>query len=351
VSSGVAIPPVVIANRRIGEGFPALIVAEIGNTHEGSIGQAQALIAAAADSGADAVKLQTHIAEAEMVPQAPFPPYFRPKESRGDYFRRTAFCKEQYLELGEFARQRGVLLLSSPFSIDAVDLLEEVGIAAYKIPSGEVTNLPLLAYIGGLRRPVLLSSGMSSWAELDEAHATLSRHHDQIVILQCTSSYPCPPQSVGINLLREMRERYGGPVGLSDHTTTIFASIAAVTLGASVIEKHFTLSKRMFGPDPPFSHEPAEFAELVRGIREVEAALAHPIDKDNVDQFRDMKAIFEKSIVAARDLPVGTILSEQDLTTKKPGTGLAPRRLPDLLGRRTAVFLPKDSLITESEIA
>ncbi len=347
----VAMPPVIIANRRIGEGFPALIVAEIGNTHEGSLGQAQALIAAAAESGADAVKLQTHIADAEMIPQAPFPPYFRPNESRGDYFRRIAFGREQYLELREFARQRGVLLLSSPFSIEAVDLLEEVGIDGYKIPSGEVTNLPLLDRVGRLRRPVFLSSGMSSWAELDQAYAAVSRHHDQIVILQCTSTYPCPPHSVGLNLLEDMRERYRRPVGLSDHTTTIFASIAAVALGAHVIEKHFTLSKRMFGPDSPFSHEPAEFADLVRGIREVEAALANPIDKDDIDQFREMKAIFEKSIVTARDLPAGTILSEHDLTTKKPGTGFAPRRLPELLGRRTVVFLPKNSLLTESDIA
>jgi N-acetylneuraminate synthase len=343
-------PLVNIGNRRIGAGFPALIVAEIGNTHEGSIGQAQALIAAAADSGADAVKLQTHIADAEMIPQAPFPPYFRPKESRGDYFRRIAFSKEQYIELRDFARERGLLLLSSPFSSEAVDLLEEIGIDAYKVPSGEVTNLPLLDRIGRVDRPALLSSGMSSWAELDQAYAALSKHHDQIVVLQCTSTYPCPPERVGLNLLGEMRERYHRPVGLSDHTTTTFASFAAVALGANVIEKHFTLSKRMFGPDSPFSHEPAEFADLVRGIREVETALANPIDKNNVEQFREMKAIFEKSVVTARDVPAGTVLSEHDLTTKKPGTGFAPRRLPELLGRRTVVFLPKDSVLRESDI-
>jgi sialic acid synthase SpsE len=155
---------------------------------------------------------------------------------------------------------------------------------------------------------------------------------------------------VGLNLLGEMRERYHRPVGLSDHTTTTFASFAAVALGANVIEKHFTLSKRMFGPDSPFSHEPAEFADLVRGIREVETALANPIDKNNVEQFREMKAIFEKSVVTARDVPAGTVLSEHDLTTKKPGTGFAPRRLPELLGRRTVVFLPKDSVLRESDI-
>lgn len=340
-----------IGGTRVGDGAPAFIIAEIGNTHEGSFGQAQALITAAAECGANAVKLQTHLADAEMVASAPFPPYFRPGESRRTYFERIGFDEAQYKDLLQLAASLGVALLSSPFSPEAVDVLETVGIPAYKIPSGEVTNLPFLDHVARTKKPVLLSSGMSSWEELDRAVETVRRHHDQIVVLQCTSVYPCPPERVGLNLLGEMATRYDSLVGLSDHTLTMSAALAAVTLGACVIEKHFTLSKRMYGPDPQFSLEPQAFAEMTKGIREIEAALQHPVDKDDLGDLAEMKAIFEKSIVAARDLPSGTIIERDDLATKKPGTGLAPRLLSQLIGQRTACFVEKDTLLSETHLA
>jgi N-acetylneuraminate synthase len=326
------------------------VIAEIGNTHEGSFGQAQALITAAAESGADAVKLQTHIASAETIEDAPFPPYFRPSEARGAYFRRIAFDKAQYHDLVQLAASLNVVLLSSPFSIEAVDFLDAVGIAAHKVPSGEVTNVPYLDHLARSKKPVLLSSGMSSWEELDRAVETIRRHHDQMVLMQCTSIYPCPPERVGLNVLGEMAARYGTLVGLSDHTLSTAVAAAAVMLGACVIEKHFTLSKRMYGPDPPFSLEPAAFAEMTAAIRDVEAALSHPVNKDDLGDFGEMKAIFEKSIVAARDLPPGTVLVSDDLTTKKPGTGLAPKLLPQVIGRRTACFVRKDTLLTDAHL-
>jgi N-acetylneuraminate synthase len=342
--------PIAIADRTLGDQAPVFVIAEIGNTHEGSIGQAQALIAAAAEAGADAVKLQTHLAEAETTPDAPFPPYFRPSETRHAYYERIAFDRAQYRDLSQFAASVGVVLLSSPFSIGAVELLESIGAPAYKIPSGEVTNLPYLDHVARLKKPVLLSSGMSSWQELDQAVETIARHHDRIVLLQCTSLYPCPPERVGLNILGEMRTRYGLPAGLSDHTVTIFASLAAVVLGACVIERHFTLSRKMYGPDPAFSLEPHDFLQLVEGIRAIEASLRHPVDKDDLSDVGEMKAIFQKSIVTARDLPAGTILTSEDLTTKKPGTGCPPRRLPEMIGRRTACFLPKDTMLSETHL-
>lgn len=340
-----------IGETPVGDGAPAFVIAEIGNTHEGSFGQAQALISAAAECGASAVKLQTHLADAEMVAGAPFPPYFRPGETRRAYFERIAFDEAQYKDLMQLAASLGVVLLSSPFSPEAVDVLETIGISAHKIPSGEITNLPYLDHVARTHKPVILSSGMSSWEELDRAVDTIRRHHDQLIVLQCTSVYPCPPERVGLNLLGEIAARYDTLVGLSDHTLTTSAALAAVTLGACVIEKHFTLSKRMYGPDPQFSLEPQAFAEMTRGIREVELALQHPINKDDLDDFAEMKAIFEKSIVAARDLPSGTIIERDDLATKKPGTGLAPRLLPRLIGRRTNCLVVKDTLLSETHLA
>ena len=340
-----------IGGTSVGDGAPVFVIAEIGNTHEGSIGQAQALITAAAESGAHAVKLQTHMADAETVEGAPFPPYFRPGETRRMYFDRIAFDEPQYRDLTQLAASLDVVLLSSPFSPEAVDMLETVGIPAYKVPSGEVTNLPYLDRVARAKKPVLLSSGMNSWEELDRAVETIGKHHDQIILLQCTSVYPCPPERIGLNVLGEMTARYGTPVGLSDHTLTISAALAAVTLGACVIEKHFTLSKRMYGPDPQFSLEPQTFSEMTSGIREIEIALQHPVDKNDLSTLTEMKTIFEKSIVAARDLPSGTIIGPGDLATKKPGTGLPPRLLPELIGRRTTCFVGKDTLLTETHLA
>lgn len=340
-----------IGGTPVGDGAPVFVIAEIGNTHEGSFGQAQALITAAAECGANAVKLQTHLADAEMVAGAPFPPYFRPGESRRAYFERISFDETQYAALLSLAASLGIVLLSSPFSSEAVDVLETVGIPAHKIPSGEVTNLPYLDHVARTKKPVILSSGMSSWEELDRAVETIRHHHNQLVVLQCTSVYPCPPERVGLNLLGEMAARYDTLVGLSDHTLTTSAPLAAVTLGACVVEKHFTLSKRMFGPDPQFSLEPEAFADMTRGIREIELALRHPVDKNDLGEFDEMKAIFEKSIVAARDLPSGTIIGPDDLATKKPGTGMAPRHLPQLIGRRTTCLVEKDTLLSETHLA
>src|ERR1700733_9456425 len=217
------------------------IIAEIGSVHDGSFGNALKLIEAAAACGADAVKFQTHIPEAESLRDAPPPAYFS-AEPRFEYFRRTAFSKEKWTQLAAHCATHGVAFLSSPFSLEAVDLLETVGVAAYKVPSGEVTNLPLLDRIAATRKPVYLSSGMSDWQELDRAVAALG-HGGTVTVLQCSSAYPCPEERVGLNVLGEMARRWNLPVGLSDHTDGIAAGVAAAALGASAIEKHFTFSR------------------------------------------------------------------------------------------------------------
>jgi N-acetylneuraminate synthase len=321
------------------------VIAEVGSVHDGSLGNALALIDAAAECGADAVKFQTHIAEAETLPDAPMPPFFT-GEPRYAYFERTGFRPDQWRQLKERCDRRGVLFLSSPFSEEAVDLLEGVGLAQYKIPSGEVTNLPLLEKIARLGKPVILSSGMSSWAELDAAVATIRRHHEQLTVLQCTTEYPCAYEHVGLNVMLAMRERYGLPVGLSDHTLTPYAAFAAATLGAAVLEKHFTFSRRMYGSDARHSLEPEEFRDLVTGVRAIAAMLAGNVNKDEIEGVREMKRVFEKSLVTAVEIPAGAELRPEMLAVRKPGTGIPPARLGEVLGLRTRCALPRNTLLS-----
>jgi N,N'-diacetyllegionaminate synthase len=326
------------------------VIAEIGSVHDGSFGNAQRLIDTAAEVGADVAKFQTHLAAAETLRNAPPPPYFQ-GEPRFEYFERTGFSLAQWKELKTHCDQKAIEFISSPFSIAAVDLLEQVGVARYKVGSGEITNTPMLEAIGQTRRPVILSSGMSSWAELDEAVNVVLRHHDQVTLLQCTSAYPCAYEDVGLNVMLALKERYRLPVGLSDHTLTIYAPIAAVALGATVIEKHLTFSRRMYGSDARHSLEPEEFRAMVDGIRAAEAMLAHPVDKDaTARRLQPMKEVFEKSVVAAVDIAANATLTPEMLTTKKPGVGIPARRLPELIGRTTLKDIPKDTLVSEDAL-
>ena len=304
----------------------------------------------AAALGADTVKFQTHIAEAETTRDAPSPPYFR-GEDRFSYFERTGFSRDQWRDLKQACADNRVGFLSSPFSIDAVELLEEVGVGSYKIASGEVTNLPLLEAVSETGRPVLLSSGMSDWDELDGAVEMLSRGKGPITILQCTSAYPCPPERVGLNVIGEMQERYSLPVGLSDHTDGIAAALAAAALGARVIEKHLTFSRAMYGSDAANAAEPETFRAMVTGIREIGEMLANPVDKADIAPYCEMKAIFEKSVVTRHPVAAGEPFTKHNLTTKKPGTGLPAARFSRVLGHTALRDLPADSLLSEDDIA
>jgi N-acetylneuraminate synthase len=328
---------------------PCIVIAEVGSVHDGSFGNAGKLVDVAAECGADVIKFQTHIAAAETLPDAPRPSFFQ-SEARHTYFQRTAFSVDQWQALRARCSERGVEFLSSPFSIEAVELLERVGVARYKVPSGEVTNLPLLEAIAQTRKPVLISSGMSSWAELDEAVETVVRCHTDVTVLQCTTAYPCPYEDVGLNAMLEMRARYRLPIGLSDHTLTSYASLAAVALGASVIEKHLTFSRLMYGSDAAHSMEPREFADLVKGVRAISTMLATPVDKTAMaSRLRDVKAVFEKSIVSRVDIPAGTSVADMMVSLKKPGTGIPARRLRDVIGRRVVRDIPKDTQLREDD--
>ena len=319
-------------------------------THDGSLGQAMQLTKAAADAGVDAVKYQLHISEAETIHNAPQPPYFK-AEPRYEFFKRTAFTKEQWIQLRELCHECGVHFIVSPFSIEAVKELEEIGVDAIKIPSGEITNIPYLEYIAGTGLPVIISSGMSSWEELCTCADIFKVHNCNIAIMQCTSEYPCPPEQVGLNVIDEIKKAYPGiPVGLSDHSSGVWAAIAAWMKGATLIEKHFTLSKLMYGPDAKMSMEPQEMTLLCESIKSLERALANPVDKAGAEQFKSMKEIFQKSIVAVMEIGEGTVITKDMIGFKKPGIGLETKYYKDIIGKKTKRALSFDDIIYKEDI-
>jgi len=324
------------------------IIAEVGNLHGGSLPMARKFIDRVVASGADIIKFQTHIFDVESLPNAPAPSYFN-KESRKDYFERTAFTATQWKKIKEYCGKCGIEFMASVFSIEAVDILEQIGVKRHKIPSGEVTNLPLLERVAATGKPVLLSSGMSSWNELNNAIKTLRNNGCcKIVIFQCSSVYPCPPDSVGLNVLTQMKNRYRIPLGFSDHTMGFSASIAAVVLGASFLERHFTLSRKMYGSDAKHSLEPDEFKRFVQEIREVEIMCASKTDKDKAaSTLKEMKVIFEKSIVAKNNISKGTVIRFDMLSFKKPGDGIRVDKYKEILGRMAKKDINKNTKITK----
>jgi N-acetylneuraminate synthase len=325
-----------IDGKPVGGSAPTWIIGEVGQAHDGSLGTAHAFIDAIAKAGADAVKFQTHIAAAESSSQETFRIKFSQQDAtRYDYWRRMEFTADQWAGLAAHACERGLVFLSSPFSDEAVDLLERVGMPAWKIASGEVTNPLLLERIAQTGKPVLLSTGMSSLAEIDQAVAAVRGYHLALAVMQCTSKYPSQPEDIGLNLLRFFQERYQLPVGISDHSGKIYTGLAATTLGAKLVEVHVTLSRDMFGPDVPVSLTPVELGQLVEGVRFIESALAHPVDKDQLSRdLEPMRSMFGKSLVARQNLPAGTVVKRADLAARKPGTGLPAAKIDRWVGQR-----------------
>ena len=337
-----------VGNRRVGRGAPCLIIAEVAQAHDGSLGTAHAYIDAIANAGADAVKFQTHIAEAESTPAEPWRVQFsRQDATRFDYWRRMEFTQEQWAGLKAHAEERGLLFLSSPFSIAAAQMLEDIGVPAWKIASGEVGNLPLLDFVIGTGKPVLLSTGMSQWAEIDRAIEKLRAHGIPFAVLQCTSMYPTPPEKIGLNCVIEFAERYQCPVGLSDHSGLPYPSFAAVTLGARVLELHVVFSRECFGPDVVASLTTAELREVVKGVRYIEA-MQTAVAKDALaGELANTKLLFTRSIVAVNDLASGTVITPDQVDLKKPGGGLGAADLQRVIGRRLRRDIQRNEMIRE----
>jgi N-acetylneuraminate synthase len=328
------------------------LIGEVAQAHDGSLGAAHAFIDAIANAGAAAVKFQTHIAAAESTTAEPWRVKFSVQDaSRYDYWKRMEFTEDQWHGLKRHADERGLMFLSSPFSLEAVDLLTRVGVAAWKIASGEVNNKPLFERIQATGLPVLVSSGMSPWHELDAAVGRVKTAGLDLTVLQCSSIYPTPPEKLGLNLIPQMRVRYGCKVGLSDHSGTICAGLAAVALGIDVLEVHVTLSREAFGPDVSASLTTAELRQLVYGVRFIERALTNPVDKDEMAKvLAPVRELFTKSLVARTCLSAGSRLEEVDVCLKKPGTGIPASRLHEVVGRRLKRAVAAGNVIVEEDL-
>ena len=340
------------ADKSTAGGGTCLIIGEVAQSHDGSLGMAHSFIDAIAGAGADAVKFQTHIAAAESTAREPWRVKFsRQDATRYGYWKRMEFSEDEWRGLKEHAEERGLLFLSSPFSIEAIELLTRIGIEAWKVASGEVNNLPALELMLESRLPVILSSGMSRIDELDTAVKRVKAADIPLAVLQCTSAYPCPPEKIGLNLIPYFRARYDCAAGLSDHSGTIYPGLAAATLGAEVLEVHVAFSREMFGPDVPASVTTDELRQLVAGVRFTEKVMANPIDKEAMArEMTPLRDLFTKSVVARLDVRAGTVLGQEHLTIKKPGEGIPAARLPEFFGGKLRRDLKADELLREADV-
>lgn len=330
-----------------------LIIAEIGQAHEGSLGIAHSYIDALAKTGVDAVKFQMHIAKAESSEFETFRVKFSTQDkTRFDYWKRMEFSFEQWKELKAHCEEAGVEFMASPFSNAAVNILEKLEVKRYKIGSGEVSNFLMLEKIAGTGKPIILSSGMSSFKEMDRTVDFLKKRNADYSILQCTTAYPTQPGNYGLNVIGELKKRYNVPVGYSDHSAKIETCIAATALGAEILEFHAVFSRKMFGPDASSSLEMDEIKKLVTAVKNIQQAQDNPINKNDISSFIELKGIFEKSLAVNKTLPAGHLLSVEDLESKKPkGYGVPASEFEKVLGKKLKRGLKKWDFLKEEDIS
>lgn len=328
------------------------IIAEIGQAHDGSLGTAHAYVDALAKTGVDAVKFQMHIARAESSQHEPFRVKFSLEDqTRFKYWERMEFTFEQWKGLKSHCESSGVEFLCSPFSNLAVDWLEQLGVNRYKIGSGEVNNFLILERIVQTGKPAILSSGMSSYDELDKTVEFLRSRSVDFSILQCTTAYPTSPDQYGLNVVSELKARYGVTIGYSDHSARPEACIAAAALGAEIFEFHAVFSREQFGPDTKSSLTIDEIASLVTSLRNIGTALANPVDKSSNAAFSDVKSIFEKSLAVNKDLPAGHLITFADLEAKKPkGYGIPAGSFREVVGRTLNKPLREWDFLNEEDL-
>ena len=329
-------------------------IAEIGQAHEGSLGILHSYIEALAHTGVSAVKFQTHIAEAESSIHEPFRVNFSyVDKTRYDYWQRMEFTYDQWSGIKKHCEDVGLEFMSSPFSLAAVDMLENLGVTRYKIGSGEVSNLLMLDKIAKTGKPIILSSGMSSFEEIERAVEFLKPYGNNLSILQCTTSYPTPYERMGLNVISELKTRYPNlEIGLSDHSGEIYGGIAAAALGASILEFHAVFDKRMFGPDAKSSLSIDQISELVSAVNKIELALENPIDKSSNLEYAELKGMFEKSLAVNKNLSKGHMISIEDLETKKPANyGIPASKYKMAIGKVLNKDLSKWSFLTDDNIA
>lgn len=329
------------------------IIAEIAQAHDGSLGILHSYIDALAGTGVDTVKFQMHIAHAESSAHEPFRvPFSYEDPTRYDYWKRMEFTFEQWEGIVRHCAEKNLRFLCSPFSIEAFEWLEKLGAERYKIASGEVSNYLLLDRIAASGKPILLSSGMSAFTEIEAALQRIQARSGKVeAVFQCTTSYPTPPEAVGLNVIPEIMERWNITAGLSDHSGEIWASLAAVTLGARKLEFHAVFDKRMFGPDAGSSLDMQQITELCRGVRAIETMQAHPADKHDDSRFSALRNMFGKSLGLRRDLEAGARIQAGDLESKKPGgMGIPASEYESIIGRRLLVSMPAGSFLQQKDL-
>ncbi len=311
-----------IGDKHIGDGSPCFIIAEAGLNHNGMPEMAAQLIEVAADCGVDAVKFQTYLTHELFAPDHP----------EYDKFERMQLSRDVYNDLRRIADQRGVMLLSTPFDEISADLLFELGVPAFKIGSGELTHLDFLRFVASKQRPMVLSTGMSTPTQVDAAVAVLHEANAEFALLHCVSSYPCPPESARVSAVSALREKFHVPIGYSDHTTGVEAALAAVALGACIVEKHFTLSKNLPGWDHFFSSDPDELKRLVASIRTTEQVLGRP-EKSVQETERPIETIARRALYARRYLKAGEVLGRNDVLVRRPLGPISAEKLDEYVGK------------------
>ncbi len=342
---------VTIGSRRVGTGEPCFIIAEAGVNHNGALALAKQLVDAAVAAGADAVKFQTFKAERLVTTDAPKAEYqirmTGKKESQFEMLKRLELSDAAHQELFDYCQQRKILFLSTPFDEESADFLQRLGVAAFKVPSGELTNLLLLAHVARKGRPLIVSTGMATFGEVTDAMRTITGTGNRsVILLHCVSNYPADPAEVNLRAIQTLARAFRVPAGYSDHTMGADAALAAVALGACVLEKHLTLDRTLPGPDHQASAQPEEFAALIRSLRTVERALGDG-RKVPAPSERAVALVARKSLVAARDIPGGGVVPEECVAIKRPGTGLPPSMRGQVIGRHATKPIRAGTVLTK----
>lgn len=334
-----------IGNKYVGENCPTFIVGDAGLNHNGELEIARKQIDLAVEAGCDAVKFQKRDVESSFskkILEKPFVDENNPGQTQGDFRKKLELSREEYDELYQHAQKKNIIFLVTPFDKESVDFLEPYNLPAYKIASHNLTNLPLLDYVARKKKPIIISCGMANLEEIEDALKTIRQYQQEIILLQCTSNYPTRYEGMNLRVIPEFAKKYDVIVGYSTHEDGIISQIAAVALGAKLIEVHLTLDRAMKGPDYALSLEPASIKELVRNIRKIELALGKK-EKYICDSELASRAEFHRSIVARTNIPSNTVIEESMLTVKCPGTGLPPKLIPEIVGKKTVREIEADA--------
>lgn len=338
-----------IGSKIISDNSPVFIIAEAGVNHNGDVEIAKKMVDAACEAGADAIKFQIFKTDSLVIKNSDKAEYQKLNtgidETQYDMLKKLELSYEEHFKIMEYCKERNIIYLSTPFDYESVDVLEKLNVCAYKISSGDITNLPFLKYIASKGKPMIVSTGMSNLGEVEDAIEIIkSTGNEKIILLHCTSNYPAEYNDVNLKAMITLKNSFQIPVGYSDHTLGIEVPIAAVSLGARIIEKHFTLDKTMPGPDHKASLEPAELKQMTISIRNIEKALGDGIKKCTKSE-ENVKKIARKSIVAASYIPKGTVIEENMLTIKRPGIGIPPKFIDYLIGKKAKIDILKDTVL------